>query len=122
MPCDVCSKGEGCYALSTTETITNPGYWEYFFRFHFPQQIGIIGKNGKGLGSYVLARAADKSGWALCESCIQMYPIDRSKARQRFQAWEKAGNPPRILASRRISLQLRLPRKDGDECLVRIQR
>ncbi len=97
MGCDVCSKEipqDTGYMLSTTQAITNPRYWEFFFRHYYPQQVEYLGRNGERLASYVLGRAADNTGWALCESCMQMYSINKSKAHQYFETWQQTGRLP----------------------------
>jgi len=97
MGCDVCSKEiprDTGYMLSTTQAITNPRYWEFFFRHYYPQQVEYLGRDGEKLASYVLGRAADNTGWALCESCIQMYSINKSKAHQYFETWQQTGRLP----------------------------
>lgn len=97
MGCDVCSKDlaqDNSYMLSTTEVVTNVRYWEFFFRYYYPQQVEHIGKHGEKLASYVLGRAADNTGWALCASCVNMFSINNSKARQYFQAWKQTGKLP----------------------------
>jgi len=97
MGCDVCSKEilrDTGYMLSTTQAITNPRYWEYFFRHYYTQQVEYLGRNGEKLGSYVFGRAADNTGWALCESCIQMYSINKSKAHEYFKTWKQTGRLP----------------------------
>ena len=97
MGCDVCSKelvGDSAFMLSTTQVITNVRYWEFFFRHYYSQQVEHVGRNGEKLTSYVFSRAADNTGWALCESCVKMFPINKTKAHRYFQTWQQTGRLP----------------------------
>ncbi len=97
MGCDVCSMDlaqDSSYMLSTTEVVTNVNYWEFFFRYYYPQQVEYVGEHGEKLASYVFGRAADNTGWVLCASCIDMFSVDKSKARQYFQTWQQTGKLP----------------------------
>lgn len=97
MGCDVCSKeiqsGDG-YVLSTTQVVTNPRYWEFYFRQVYPQQMDAVGQKGERLLALVFRRAADNTGWALCGSCVRMFSVNRRKARDYYMIWEMTRQLP----------------------------
>ncbi len=92
MQCDIClepvPKGMG-YALTTTQVVTEPGYWEYAFN-HQWAYMGNWGKSQSIAGetiktAEVLEQIVDQMSrnntpWLVCDSCIEIFNVDKDLA------------------------------------------
>jgi len=99
--CDICSQkvraGTG-YALTTKQVVTDPGYWEYAFQ----HQWAYIGKTHEFLGEKIdgaeaLAgtvsnQAGNRTPWLVCDKCIEIFEVDRARARKLAKKFWSAPN------------------------------
>ena len=93
--CDVCGSGVEIgagYSLSTPQVAEDKNYWAFVFRT-YPAHVQAIGTDGKRLLPWVIERSGDPGAWLVCEKCIGLFSLDRTKARQLCQEqWTETGS------------------------------
>lgn len=92
--CDICAEeveiGTG-YSLSTSQVTEDKNYWAFVFRT-YPAHVQAIGTDGKRLLPWVIERSWDPGAWLVCENCVGLFAVDKTKARQLCQEqWTEAG-------------------------------
>jgi hypothetical protein len=93
--CDVCGKDverDTGYTLSTSEVTEDRNYWAFVFR-NYPAHVQAIGDDGKRLLPFVIERSGDPGAWLVCQDCISMFAVEKTKARQLCQEqWTETGS------------------------------
>jgi hypothetical protein len=92
--CDVCNqdrpRGTG-YLLTTAEVVRSPGYWSDRVWHHLSDlgAAGLVGERERPATFLRLVRQYTSSGtpWAVCDTCIGLFPVDRAKARGHAERW-----------------------------------
>jgi len=96
--CDICSSEinpRRGFILTTTQVISDPGYWRRAFRLmaDFENQIEI------GLPGFIRQMAGSESDWVICDGCMSQLSADKRKSKKYFQAYQKYGKRPNIPGS-----------------------
>lgn len=94
--CDVCNcplNASDGYLLTTREIVTNSDYWYICFRVSIEIK-GHPYSAVKSMASRILTRtASNDTPWMLCDTCVDMFPIDRNAARKKARKWSRTGRP-----------------------------
>ena len=89
--CDICNqevRARTGYALTTEQVVTNPKYWEYAFRHQWAylgEMHEFLGRKMEGveaLAGTVSTQASNRTPWLVCDDCIDIFRLDRTKAQE----------------------------------------
>ena len=88
LKCDIClntvPKGKG-YALTTTQVVNNPAYWEYAFTHQWAyirKPVKMLGETiepSEVLPGVVQQVSSSHTPWLVCESCIKLFDVDNEE-------------------------------------------
>ncbi len=88
LKCDIClnnvPKGKG-YALTTTQVVNNPAYWEYAFTHQWAYMRKPVKMLGETIGpsevlpGVVQQVSSSNTPWLVCETCIKLFNVDNEK-------------------------------------------
>ena len=107
--CDVCGAGLSApsgHLLVTREVVREPKYWEHYYRKH-EAEFALLGvrsyeafKNNPDLREMCAKTLAGQSTpWMVCESCVDMFGVDRQAAHRYAEQWWQSGGtfaPPGV--------------------------
>jgi hypothetical protein len=107
--CDICGAGlssPGGYLLVTREVVSEPKYWQHYYRQH-EAEFALLGvRSYEAFKSHQDLRAmagktlaGQSSPWMVCENCIGMFQVDRQAARRHAEQWWQSGGtfaPPGV--------------------------
>lgn len=102
--CDICNQevraGTG-YALTTKQVVTNPKYWEYAFGHQWAylgEMHEFLGEKMEGveaLAGTVSTQASNRTPWLVCDKCIDIFQVDRTRAQELAKKLWSAPNATR---------------------------
>lgn len=98
MKCDICSteiNPRRGFILTTTQVISDPGYWKRAFTLMADYESQIE----NGLPGFVRQMAGSESDWVICDECMAKLSAEKRKSKKYFQEYQKYGKRPRIPGS-----------------------
>ncbi len=98
MKCDICSSEinpRRGFILTTTQVISDPGYWKRAFNLMADYESQIE----NGLPGFIRQMAGSESDWVVCDGCMSNLSADKRKAKKYFQEYQKYGKRPSIPGS-----------------------
>ena len=96
LTCDVCGvdvRLPDGYCLTTTQIVSAPGQWRQYYTMHKEEMASL------GMESYeefcrqqpifqtIFMIAANATPWMVCESCIEMFDVDKTVAHEYVKKW-----------------------------------
>lgn len=98
MKCDICSSEinpRRGFILTTTQVISDPGYWKRAFTLMADYESQIE----NGLPGFIRQMAGSESDWVVCDECMSKLSADKHKSKKYFQEYQKYGKRPNIPGS-----------------------
>jgi hypothetical protein len=89
--CDICNKElanlEG-FLLTTEQVVTTPAYWQKTFSGPMGGLLAAAAGSEQAFKAQIANQmASQRSPWMICERCIDLFSIDRQKAKDYAQRW-----------------------------------
>lgn len=106
--CDVCSRGLGekeGYLLTTLEVVSTPSYWQKAFSGPMGAMMSAFGMSDDSFKAQFASRMASQTTpWMVCNDCISIFSVDKSKARQYAIRWYESGGTFALPGSGAVAL------------------
>jgi len=83
---------EDGYVLSTRQAATSEAYWEFVFA-HRWSSIHDIDPFGGTVAMLTYQQAGQSTGWLVCESCIQLFDVNRAVAKEYARSAASSPSP-----------------------------